>query len=313
MTSPTYFTVIADYKSVVADLASDVDADPTLGPVTAKVTFQPILASGDVILATNASPRPTGYIGAPIVARIDTDGRLKLRVEPDGDRDDFANVAAFPGTGTTAKVYFAIDTQTFYRWTGSAYAETYPYAAVRLLADTALLELASDLYYRVSFSEVVFNGGPGYLAPFTFQAPSTDTTINLIEVGRQPGQPASGITKIAPGAVRLADNGTDIVFSFASVDLDEPISLEGLRGPVGATGTAATVQVGATTTGAPGSNAAVTNVGSSGAAVFNFTVPSGATGPAGPAGTPGTVDGGNAASPGPTTLNGGNATSNADA
>jgi len=224
MTAPTFFTVVADYKSVVVDLASDVDADPQLGPITAKVTFTPVLAKGDVILATNASPRPTGYLAAPIVARIDGDGRLKLRVEPDGDRDDFATTAAFPATGTTAKVYYAINTQTFYRWTGSAYAVTYPYAAVRLLADTPLLELDGDLYYRVSFSEVVFNGQSGYISPFVFQAPTTDTELNLIEVTPVPGELASGQTKIAPGAVRLEDG--DIVFSFAGVDILNAIPFE---------------------------------------------------------------------------------------
>ena len=194
MTNPTFFTVVADFKSVVVDLASDVDADPTLGPVTAKVTFTPILNNGDVILASGASPRPTAYVAAPIVARIDADGRLKLRVEPDGDRDDFANVAAFPSTGNTAKVYFSIATQTFYRWSGSAYVETYPYAAVRLLADTSHLELAGDLYYRVAFSEVVFNGGPGYISPFTFMAPNADIEINLIDVMSPAGQPI--VTKL---------------------------------------------------------------------------------------------------------------------
>jgi hypothetical protein len=223
MTAPTFFTVVADYKSVVVDLASDVDADPQLGPITAKVTFTPVLAKGDVILATNASPRPTGYLGAPIVARIDADGRLKLRVEPDGDRDDFATTAAFPATGTTAKVYYAINTQTFYRWDSgsSQYVETLPYAEVRLLADTPILELDSDLYYRVNFSEVVFNGQSGYISPFTFQAPTSDTVLNLIEVTPVPGQPASGITKIAPGAVRAEDG--NLIFSFGGVDLDEPV------------------------------------------------------------------------------------------
>jgi hypothetical protein len=228
MTSPTYFTVVADFKSVVVDLASDVDADPQLGPVSAKVLFTPLLkSSGDVILATDASPRPTGFIPAPIVARIDTDGRLKLRVEPDGDRDDFTNVAAFPATGNTAKVYFAIATQTFYRWNGSTYVETYPYAPVRLLADTDLLELSSELYYRVSFSDVVYDGNPQYISPFTFQAPNTDTELNLITVMRQPGQPASGITKIAPGAVRLEDGA--VIFSFAGVDIPDPIPVADLN------------------------------------------------------------------------------------
>jgi hypothetical protein len=226
MTAPTFFTVVADYKSVVVDLASDVDADPQLGPITAKVTFTPVLANGDVILATNASPRPTGYVAAPIVARIDTDGRLKLRVEPDGDRDDYANRASFPSTGNTAKVYWAIAEQKFYRWDGGDYVATYPYAAVRLLADTPLLELDSDLYYKVSFSEVIFNGATGYISPFVFQAPTSDTELNLIEVTPVPGELASGQAKIAPGAVRLEDN--EIVFSFAGVDLAEPLSLDSL-------------------------------------------------------------------------------------
>jgi hypothetical protein len=223
MTNPTYFTVVADFKSVVVDLDTDVDPDPQLGPVTAKVTFTPVLNNGDVILATNASPRPTVFVPAPIVARIDTDGQLKLRVAPDGDRDNFANLAAFPATGNTAKVYFAIDTQKFYRWIpgSSQYVEDYSYAQVRLLADTALLELESPLYYKVSFSDVVYNGGPGYINSFTFQAPTSDTELNLAEVLRQPGQPAVGITKIAPGAVRAEDG--NLIFSFNGVDIPEPI------------------------------------------------------------------------------------------
>lgn len=222
MTNPTFFTVVADYKSVVVDLEADVDADPQLGPITAKVTFTPVLNKGDVILATDASPRPTGYVGAPIVARIDTDGRLKLRVEPDGDRDNYANLAAFPATGLAAKVYYDIAEATFYRWNGSAYVETLPYAEVRLLADTALLELDGDLYYKVTFSEVTFNGASGYISPFTFQAPTSDTAVlNLIEVTPVPGQPASGITKIAPGAVRLESG--EIIFSFAGVDIPDPL------------------------------------------------------------------------------------------
>jgi hypothetical protein len=67
----------------------------------------------------------------------------------------------------------------------------------------------------------------------------------------------------------------------------------GPAGPAGPAGAAATVAVGTTTTGAAGSNAAVTNTGTTSAAVFNFTVPrgaagvAGAVGPAGPAGAVG--------------------------
>jgi len=49
-------------------------------------------------------------------------------------------------------------------------------------------------------------------------------------------------------------------------------------------GSAATVNIGTTTTGAAGTNASVTNSGTTSAAVFNFTIPRGATGATGAAG-----------------------------
>ena len=61
----------------------------------------------------------------------------------------------------------------------------------------------------------------------------------------------------------------------------------GPTGPTGPTGTAATVTVGTTSTGP----AAVTNSGTTSAAVFNFTVPQGPTGPTGPTGPASTVPG----------------------
>ena len=58
-----------------------------------------------------------------------------------------------------------------------------------------------------------------------------------------------------------------------------------LEGPAGSPGTAATVNVGTTTTSAPGGNADVQNVGSENAAVLNFTIPRGEKGTDGDAGT----------------------------
>lgn len=60
-------------------------------------------------------------------------------------------------------------------------------------------------------------------------------------------------------------------------------------GASGAAGAAATIAVGTVTTGAAGSQASVTNVGSSSAAVLNFTIPAGATGPQGATGPAGTT------------------------
>jgi hypothetical protein len=223
MTLPEYFTVLGDFRSVVADLSTDIDHDPQIGPVTATVTFKPVLRDGDAILATNATPRPTGYVAAPIVARINSTGQLVLRDVPDGTRQIVDDITDLPATGDVAKYYVADDTDIHYRWNGAHYDEIPPYAPVRLLANTALLELESPLYYTVSFSSVLFNGRAGKLNSFTFEAPTSDIPggVNLIEVMRQPGQPAVGITKIAPGAVRAEDG--NLIFSFGGVDLDEPV------------------------------------------------------------------------------------------
>lgn len=61
----------------------------------------------------------------------------------------------------------------------------------------------------------------------------------------------------------------------------------GADGADGADGAAATIAVGTVTTGAEGSSATVTNSGTSSAAVFDFSIPVGATGATGAAGTDG--------------------------
>lgn len=70
-------------------------------------------------------------------------------------------------------------------------------------------------------------------------------------------------------------------------DIDELgwFEVTGTDGVNGVNGIAATVNVGTVTTGAAGSNAAVTNVGTSNAAVLNFSIPRGNTGANGSAAT----------------------------
>jgi hypothetical protein len=80
-------------------------------------------------------------------------------------------------------------------------------------------------------------------------------------------------------------------------DLGGPAGPVGPQGPVGPTGPGATIQVNSTVTGAPGTNASVTNVGSLQTAMFDFVIPrgdvgaTGATGATGPQG-PGVAAGG---------------------
>ena len=68
----------------------------------------------------------------------------------------------------------------------------------------------------------------------------------------------------------------------------EWVSVVGEQGLPGSNGLAATITVGSTTTGEPGSSAQVSNIGTPSNAVFNFTIPRGPTGPTGAAGVNGT-------------------------
>ena len=64
-------------------------------------------------------------------------------------------------------------------------------------------------------------------------------------------------------------------------------SLSYSSGVTGPTGPSSTASVGTVTTGSPGSSAAVTNSGTSSAAIYNFTIPQGPTGPQGSIGPTG--------------------------
>lgn len=86
----------------------------------------------------------------------------------------------------------------------------------------------------------------------------------------------------APGSNAVVTNTGDE--NAAVLEFTIPRGNKGEDGTDGTDGNAATVAVGSTTTGNPGTNASVTNSGSSSAAVFNFTIPRGAQGAEGPEG-----------------------------
>ena len=83
----------------------------------------------------------------------------------------------------------------------------------------------------------------------------------------------------APGTnASVTNSGTS---SAAVFNFTIPRGNTGATGPQGPDGDAATVAVGTVTTGLPGTSATVTNVGTSSAAVFDFTIPRGDKGEAG--------------------------------
>ena len=108
-------------------------------------------------------------------------------------------------------------------------------------------------------------------------------------------------TGAAGSSASVANSGTS---SAAVFDFTIPRGDKGDKGDTGNTGatgsqgpagTAATATAGTTTTGAPGTSASVVNVGTTSAAVFNFTIPRGDVGATGPTGATGPVGPGVAA------------------
>ena len=96
---------------------------------------------------------------------------------------------------------------------------------------------------------------------------------------------------VTVGTVTTGEHGTDAIVTNSGTEnaavfnFTIPRGGTGTAGADGKDGAAATVTVGTVTTGEPGTDAIVTNSGTESAAVLNFTIPRGETGPAG-AGVP---------------------------
>lgn len=185
MATLTYFTAKLNLEAVVADTPDDLDAEPQTKGIYGGVTITPVLHgaapdTGIYVRAATLTPAAALLVLASVDARIDN-GQLKLRADPDRPVLSYANLAAFPGTGDTTKLYRALDTTLVYQWNGSAYVAADNYATVRLVAQTAVLALPAgvELRYRFDFDHVTFNGGPQQLPPITVAAPTSDVVLDL--------------------------------------------------------------------------------------------------------------------------------------
>jgi hypothetical protein len=117
------------------DNTSDADKPISTLTQTALDGKQATLVSGTNIQSiNNASILTTGNInlipasekGANNgVATLGSDGKVPAGQLPSfvDDLEEYANLAAFPATGESDKIYVAIDTGKIYRWSGSQYVE----------------------------------------------------------------------------------------------------------------------------------------------------------------------------------------------
>jgi hypothetical protein len=125
----------------------------------------------------------------------------------------------------------------------------------------------------------VANTGTSGAAVFNFTIPRGNVGATGPANSLSIGSVSTGAAGSAAGATisGTAPNQT--------LNLTIPRGDTGVAGSVGPQGPAATVAVGSVTTGTAGSNASISNSGTSSSAVFNFTIPRGdvgATGPQGP-------------------------------
>lgn len=157
VTAGTYNNNGAEVRPFTVDAKGRITSIGTAVGITAPwagITGKPTTLSGYGITdAVN-----TSALGANNgVATLDGTGKVPASQLPAYVDDvlEYANLAAFPGTGTAGIIYIAIDTSKVYRWTGSVYAEISPTAgnadtATKLLT-ARTIAITGDLSYSVSF------------------------------------------------------------------------------------------------------------------------------------------------------------------
>ena len=88
---------------------------------------------------------------------------------------EFANLASFPATGESGKIYIAIDTNITYRWTGTGYAE--------ISASLALGETASTAYRgdrgKIAYDHSQTTGNPHSTTKADIGLGNVDNTSDL--------------------------------------------------------------------------------------------------------------------------------------
>lgn len=130
----------------------------------------------------------------------------------------------------------------------------------------------------------------GALITVTAQGETTQATVYNGEAGRDGKDGSDGTDGVSPTASVSKVGGTATITITDKNGTTTASISDGQDGQDGQDGTAATIAVGTTSTGAAGTSASVTNVGTDSAAVLNFVIPKGDKGDTGDRGPAGTTD-----------------------
>lgn len=169
----------------------------------------PATADNDTSIATTAFVKAQGYELAANkgvangYAPLDASTKIASTYLPAYVDDvlEFANLAAFPGTGTTGIIYVALDTNKVYRWSGSAYVEISPSPG----SSDAVPEGSVNLYYtsarsalKADLASPTFTGDPKAPTPATAD---NDTSIATTAYVKAQGYQAGDATLTALAAL----------------------------------------------------------------------------------------------------------------
>jgi hypothetical protein len=157
VTAGTYNDVATEVRPITVDAKGRVTGfggAVTITPAWSSITGTPTTLAGYGITDAVLSSEKGAANG---VATLDAGGKVPAGQLPSFVDDvlEYANLAGFPGTGETGKIYVAIDTGYTYRWSGSAYVQV---GSNALTADEALklttaraISAAGDATWTVNF------------------------------------------------------------------------------------------------------------------------------------------------------------------
>lgn len=119
---------------------ADLSNKPSIPSKTSELTKDDVYTKTETDEALSAKVNSSLVGSAEGVAQLDATGKVPASQLPSYVDDvlEYNNLAAFPSTGETGKIYVAIDTNITYRWSGSDYVE--------ISASIALGETSSTAY-----------------------------------------------------------------------------------------------------------------------------------------------------------------------
>lgn len=144
---------LADKQDVISDLAT--------------------IRSGAALGATSIQSSEKGVASG--VATLDSGGKVPQSQLPSYVDDvlEYANLASFPATGESGKIYVALDTNKTYRWSGSAYVEI---AQGLALGETSSTAFAGDRGKAIE-DKIPSNASSSNKLATTADLPTIDNTI----------------------------------------------------------------------------------------------------------------------------------------